>query len=233
MTTKNIALSCLTACGLFAGLSAQAAEPTVQQILNGITQGGSSGATQVSASSDQVWSIGGSGINAQILFTRNSSFANAFGIYDVNTGSRLEVFSGTTSVGARRSVTINGAGLVKVIDVDIPALLGQLQFTANRFGFYIDTGADIYYSEQSRNGGTDRMLAFQGNGSDVITLPGGTPGVWGQNEFAIFFEDGTDFDFNDIGVFAESISPVPEGGTTVLLLGLALSGLAIARRKLS
>lgn len=86
--------------------------------------------------------------------------------------------------------------------------------TPTSFGFFLRTGSgDTYYSADALNGGEARMVAFHKT-----------------TNWAIAFEDGTDFDYQDMVVKVESIAPVPEPGT-LLLLGAGISALALGRRR--
>jgi hypothetical protein len=87
------------------------------------------------------------------------------------------------------------------------------------FGVYLRTGNSIFYSADSANGGTARVLAFE---------QPGFPSTW-----AMAFEDGGDFDYQDAVVRIESISAaVPEPGS-MLLLGSGLVALLARRRRQS
>ena len=96
------------------------------------------------------------------------------------------------------------------------------------------------------NGNNDQFASGGLSGFDYAVLhygagQGGTPG----GGIAVYFLDGaSSFTFpssglgqNGFGGFSSIVLydgiPVPDGGTTVLLLGTALSGLALARRRLS
>jgi hypothetical protein len=237
MKAKTIGLSCAIAAGLVAQAFGSAA---TQAILDGITlnPAGNSGATLLNEGDDHLWAVGGSGGSFQVLFTRNASFPNTFGIYEAgNPGNAVQVFSGGDAIGAQKLVSMDFMGNVYVNFVQV-ATFGQ-----NCFGFFSNNsggrGGDTWYSQTSLNSdGVDHMEAWQGNGTDTIQLhPLAVPGVWGQNEYAIFFEDiagGGDLDYDDIGVFVESVSnKTPDGGATVLLLGAALSALGLLRRKIA
>ena len=239
MKTRTILGAAVIGASLILGsIKASAAEPTVQQILDGMTVGpvaGVSHAALIPEGNDGLWSIGGSGGSFQVLFTRNAGDANSFGIYDGSDSAKtVQVFSGTDPVGTSSLVTMDILGNVKVNNVLVAT------FAGNRFGFYMNNGLGQgnFFSQTGLNGdGYDHMWAYQGNGSDQIQLTPSSPvGTWGANEFALFWEDtlgGGDGDHNDMGVFAESVTPLPDGGMTLALLGFAIVGVESIRRKLS
>jgi len=95
------------------------------------------------------------------------------------------------------------------------------RINSSTFGFYFQPSpsSPIYYSLDQLNPGPrqDRFVAFQ-DGSTTNWL------------FA--YEDGTDFDYNDMAVKVESINAIPEPETYAMMIaGLGAMGFIARRRK--
>lgn len=142
---------------------------------------------------------------------------NSFGIYDFhNPGEQLQVFSGEASTGGRDVEFDLAAGTATAG--------GNTANIGSTFGFYLQRGDDVFYSDAELNGGVDMARIFDVTGSQNL--------AFFSSSLIIGFEDliDGDFDYNDMLVGISDVKAVPEPGT-LALLGLGLLGLGVNRRR--
>ena len=113
------------------------------------------------------------------------------------------------------TVVIGGFNCGVWVNCD-PTMNTSYYADSSAFGFYLQTGANTYYTVDSLNpGGSAKALAYQQSST---------------TNWAIAFEDGTDGDYNDGVLRVESLKPVPEPAS-VMLFGTGLIGAFGAFRK--
>jgi hypothetical protein len=215
-----------------------AAEPSLQSILNGLF--GPSWGSVANQSPYGLWRSATS--SATTIPTIVAEFAanapiNRFGIWfgtDASNVFTYDLLLGPSTVGTNAAISIlNGSLSVGSSNVSDCVQFGggrvncttgtvtNSLITPDRFGFYFQTGSDprAYSIDALNPAGTARVLSFQ-QGSTT--------------NWALAYEDASDFDFNDMVVKIESIAPVPEASTVAMMLaglGLLGAGARLRRRR--
>lgn len=187
-------------------------------------------------------------ISPVLQFTFEGNSGESIGMFDGNTPSNMAaLFSNIPNGSHTDSTTVTVSWLTSTSGtITNLTTLTQTTFSGisiSDFGFYINTGSggnNTYYSTSNLNAPTGTGGAqFTGN-SWTTPIPGESSTqtrvlsyncLSCGNLWAIAFEDGTDFDYNDQVFTVESIQAVPEP-TSIILLGgaLLLAGRSLRRK---
>jgi hypothetical protein len=205
---------------------------------------------------DEIWRSGGVGSNsALVIEISGNATTNSFGVYDpYDPSNNLRILSGIDSPYDNETITVFANGEIYLGGYSGVGDTPEATFATNTFGFYIGTGQQIpnetagtyytFYSQSALNPGEmDQMVAFGPGDGQTLLYPVLGEAPWLDSEYILAWEDLygqmsdtsgsglSDYDYNDMILVVESVTPIPEPAT-MLLLGLGLAGLAGIRRKI-
>ncbi len=162
----------------------------------------------------QVWTTSVSGNSELTLMIELAGFAtsNAIGIYNGNgpvNPPLYQIFPGAATAGWFATAHFGAGGSLVVTLFDNNSVIQGQSFYAGvnqaNFGFYLQGPGGTFYSQDSRNGGSAKVLTYAGTGVNF--------GEWWE-----CFEDlpagASDDDFDDAVVLVQSVAPTPTHGRT-------------------
>jgi hypothetical protein len=160
-----------------------------------------------------------------------SAGAPAVGVDAVYAGAQQNLYTADPS-GAPVSPILSPAGNIGGLPV---RFLNTTSFTPVSDPFlFLDRvpGYNDAYSDPAVNANLlTRMVAFSVGGYLATAGDANSFTAFGNPTFVLAFEDGDDWDFQDLVVEVNGVKPVPDGGMTIAMLGVAIAGLGLLRRK--
>jgi hypothetical protein len=175
---------------------------------------------QLNGSSDWESALNSGSLAVMVLEVAGNANYNEFGIYQGsgNSINYTQYFNGPDTTGASTSLAI----------------------PSGTFGFYLEyaPSSTYFYSDDNLYpNGQGQLAVYQGPvGGTTINVSGVGTLQWNSNDYILAWEDlpysSSDQDFNDMVIYVQNnTAPVPDGGSTALLVGAGLAILAMACRK--
>jgi hypothetical protein len=167
--------------------------------------------------------------DAALILWSSAGTSHSVGALAVYAGAAQSLYTAAPS-GSPTSFIITPPG---TINQNPARFVATQTFTpvTDPFLFLDQANGNSAYSDPSLStGGIDRMVAFSVSG--YLSTPGdlSTFTAFSAPTYVLGFEDGGDADYQDLVIEVQGVSNVPDGGTTLALLGGAFTLIGCARR---
>jgi hypothetical protein len=252
----SIVLSLLSTSAIAATFGTDPGTAALETKLNSLTLSPNPGDTSIDVYNGEVpdaydsyWDNTGSGMVSTFLFElANYAPTNTFGIYDPDYPytNTLQIFSGTDTDGAVRTVYVGSGGEIWLDTYYVGKTPDMTIAGGPVYGFYLDatagTNGGFWYSDTGLNtDNMDHMYAYQGQGDQMdLPDPWDDDTVIDDTYYILCWEDlkkadgsGTpisDRDYTDMAILVESIRPIPVPAAVILgILGMGVASLKLRK----
>jgi len=211
-----------------------AGEASLQTILDGIY--GCTGCVSATANQSTAgfWDLAGNPpvTTGPVLKATYAAASDAVGLY-TTTSTLIDIFTGIAGTGTTADVQFNLDGTITIYSTPGNCSSGYVNcgtfsgISQGGFGFYMTGNGATYYTQDYLNPKSTTPFPTEPT-TQARALSYVNPV---NDRWAMAFEDGTDFDYNDRVISVESITAVPEP-VSLIVFGTVLALCATKLRRM-